>query len=167
MSMSNFKELFNKSGTSLYIAIQSSNANKTQDRLEEVLKSETNSYNINNIDENVREMKNIVLLIGIFLYGFITVITLIGVTNIFNTITSNIALRSQEFAMLKSIGMTKKEFDNMIRLESIFIGVKALLFGIPLGLGLSYLVYLSVGKNELLSYSIPIKPIIISSITLH
>ena len=165
MSMSNFKKLFNKSGTSLYIAIQSSNANKTQDRLEEVLKSETSSYNINNIDENVREMKNIVLLIGIFLYGFITVITLIGVTNIFNTITSNIALRSQEFAMLKSIGMTKKEFDNMIRLESIFIGVKTLLFGIPLGLGLSYLVYLSVGKNELLSYSIPIKPIIISSIT--
>ncbi len=165
MSMSNFQKLFNKSGTSLYIAIQSSNANKTQDRLEEVLKNETNSYNIENIDENVREMKNIVLLIGIFLYGFITVITLIGVTNIFNTITSNIALRSQEFAMLKSIGMTKKEFDNMIRLESIFIGIKALLFGIPLGLGLSYLVYLSVGKNELLSYSIPFKPIIIASIT--
>ena len=53
----------------------------------------------------------------------------------------------------------------MIRLESIFIGIKALLFGIPLGLGLSYLVYLSVGKNELLSYSIPFKPIIIASIT--
>ena len=45
---------------------------------------------------------------SIFLYGFIIVITLIGITNIFNTITSNMNLRSKEFANLKSIGMTKK-----------------------------------------------------------
>jgi putative ABC transport system permease protein len=65
--------------------------------------------------------------------------------------------------MLKSIGMTKKEFNNMIRLESLFIGVKSLLFGIPLGCALSFLVYKSFNEG-VITYSLPVKPIIISSI---
>ena len=86
-------------------------------------------------------MSNLFTLIGIFLYGFIIVISLIGITNIFNTITTNMHLRAQEFAMLKSIGMTKKEFNRMIKLESLFMGLKALIIGIPIGLVLSYIIY--------------------------
>ena len=73
----------------------------------------------NNIHEEIKQQRALVLVVSIFLYGFITVITLIGVTNIFNTITTNMALRSREFAMLKAIGMTNKEFNRMIRLESL------------------------------------------------
>ena len=51
-----------------------------------------------------------ILIISIFLYGFIAVISIIGITNVFNTITTNMALRNKEFAVLKSIGMTDKEF---------------------------------------------------------
>ena len=87
-------------------------------------------------------MNNLFTLIAIFLYGFIIVISLIGITNIFNTITTNMELRKQEFAMLKSIGMTSKEFKRMIRLESLFMGIKSLLFGILIGIILSYLIYL-------------------------
>ncbi len=65
------------------------------------------------------------MVIAIFLYGFIIVISLIGVTNIFNTITTNMELRQKEFANLKSIGMTKKEFNRMIRLESFLYGSKS------------------------------------------
>ena len=158
------KELFKNESfksNSININILSNDANKSQDEIENIIKGE--EFALNNKDENVREMQNVVLLIGIFLYGFITVITLIGITNIFNTITSNINLRRQEFAMLKSIGMTKKEFNNMIRLESIFIGIKSLFFGIPLGIGLSYLVYKSFNEG-IITYSIPVKSIIISSI---
>ena len=86
-------------------------------------------------------MNNMVIWISVFLYGFIIVISLIGVTNIFNTMTTNMSLRSKEFAMLKSIGMTKKEFNRMIRLESIFYGFKSLIIGCTLGIGLSYLIY--------------------------
>lgn len=66
------------------------------------------SVSYTNYKEEADYQNKTVLLISIFLYGFITVITLIGVTNIFNTITTNMNLRSKEFAMLKSIGMTKK-----------------------------------------------------------
>lgn len=84
-------------------------------------------------EENVRQFNAVMLIVGIFVYGFIGVISLIGLTNIFNTISTNMQLRSKEFASLKSIGMTKKEFNRMIRLESLMYGIKSLLIGIPLG----------------------------------
>ena len=82
-------------------------------------------------EENVRQFNAIMLIVGIFVYGFIGVISLIGLTNIFNTISTNMQLRSKEFASLKSIGMTKKEFNRMIRLESLMYGIKSLIIGIP------------------------------------
>lgn len=108
-----------------------------------------------NYEENKRENDSMILIVYIFLYGFISVITLIGVTNIFNTITTNMALRSKEFAMLKSIGMTQKEFNKMIRLESIFYGAKSLLYGLPIGLGLSYWIYHIITDKYQLAYQIP------------
>lgn len=119
---------------------------------------------INNIEQNLEAEKRVILIISIFLYGFITVITLIGVTNIFNTITTNMILRSKEFAMLKSIGMTKKEFNKMIILESIMYGTKSLAIGIPLGLGLSYAIYRSYANSIEFGFIIPVMPIIISII---
>lgn len=118
-----------------------------------------------NYQEEIEQNKKMVLLISIFLYGFITVISLIGVTNIFNTITTNMNLRSKEFAMLKSVGMTKKEFNKMIRLESIFYGVKSLIIGISLGLGISYWIYkVAIGAEATsgLKYVFPTIPVIIS-----
>jgi putative ABC transport system permease protein len=71
-------------------------------------------------------------------------------------------LRRQEFAMLKSVGMTKKEFNRMIRLESIFMGVKSLLFSIPIGTCLSYLIYHFLSEDSGIPYRLPILAIIIS-----
>ena len=153
-------EMFDKIAktNNLDIYYKASNANKLQDELDSYLNGE--SYNIDNKEENVRIMNNIFTLIAIFLYGFIIVISLIGITNIFNTITTNMELRKQEFAMLKSIGMTSKEFKRMIRLESLFMGIKSLLFGILIGIILSYLIYLSSDSD--IPYKLPIVAIIIS-----
>ena len=153
-------EMFDKIAktNNLDIYYKASNADKLQDELDSYLNGE--SYNINNQEENVRIMNNLFTLIAIFLYGFIIVISLIGITNIFNTITTNMELRKQEFAMLKSIGMTSKEFKRMIRLESLFMGIKSLLFGILIGIILSYLIYLSSDSD--IPYKLPIVAIIIS-----
>ena len=116
------------------------------------------------MDEEVREQRAMVLVIKIFLYGFIAVITLIGVTNIFNTITSNMELRQKEFAMLKSIGMTKKEFNRMINLETLFYGTKSLIYGIILGLLGTFAMYKSFSVKIDSGVYIPIIPIILSII---
>ena len=153
-------EMFDRTAktNNLDIYYKTSNADKLQDELDSYLNGE--SYSINNKEENVRIMNNLFTLIAIFLYGFIIVISLIGITNIFNTITTNMELRKQEFAMLKSIGMTSKEFKRMIRLESLFMGIKSLLFGILIGIILSYLIYLSSDSD--IPYKLPIVAIIIS-----
>ncbi len=144
------------------INIYSDNPNKLQDDIDILLTDY--DYSLVNVDESVKTMNSFYTLIAIFLYGFITVIALIGVTNIFNTITTNMELRKQEFAMLKSIGMTTKEFNRMIRLESIFYGSKSLLIGIPIGILLSYWLYTLLTDNLAMNYIIPIGAIIISII---
>ena len=110
------------------LLIQSSNP----DKLEEDIEGIDSAIKVINFADDAKEQKAMLLTIKIFLYGFIAVITLIGVTNIFNTITSNMELRQKEFAMLKSIGMTKKEFNRMINLETIFYGTKSLAYGLIL-----------------------------------
>lgn len=160
------EEFINKTGyetASLYA--QSNDAYKLDEEVEQY-KNDNNIANLNtfNMEKSVKAENAVVLVISIFLYGFIGVITLIGITNIFNTITTNMNLRKKEFAMLKSIGMTKKEFNRMIRLESIFYGVKSLIIGIPIGLVLSYGMY-NVFRNSMeMEYVLPYKSIVVAVI---
>lgn len=134
------------------------------DDLEQDIKNISESINIRNMNAEVKQEKSMLLVINIFLYGFMAVITLIGVTNIFNTITSNMELRQKEFAMLKSIGMTKKEFNRMINLETIFYSTKALLYGIISGLLGTFALYKAFSVKMDSGMYIPINPIVISII---
>ncbi len=142
------------------ITIESENP----DQLEKDIKNLKLDFNVLNIEENVRANKSMNLVIQIFLYGFITVITLIGVTNIFNTITSNMELRQKEFAMLKSVGMTKREFNRMINLETIFYGTKSLIYGILLGILATFALYKAFSVKIDSGMYIPINAILISII---
>lgn len=162
------EEFINKTGyetASLYA--QSNDAYKLDEEVEQYKKDNNltkSNLNTFNMEKSVKAENAVVLVISIFLYGFIGVITLIGITNIFNTITTNMNLRKKEFAMLKSIGMTKKEFNRMVRLESIFYGVKSLIIGIPIGLLLSYGMY-NVFRNSMeIEYVLPYKAIAVAVI---
>lgn len=155
-----FDKYKNKDNMSVNLYVDSSNPSE----LEEVAKKSSTVKYVGNIETMVKEQNAMMLAISIFLYGFIAVISLIGVTNIFNTITTNMELRQKEFANLKSIGMTKKEFNRMIRLESVLYGGKALIIGIPIGIGLSYLLFKSFGIGYEMTYELPLKAIGISII---
>lgn len=114
-------------------------------------------------EEIVRQFNAVMLIVGIFVYGFIGVISLIGLTNIFNTISTNMQLRSKEFASLKSIGMTKKEFNRMIRLESLMYGIKSLIIGIPLGVLGVFAIFSAFSRGNVpMSFVFPWKAILIS-----
>lgn len=129
----------------------------------ESMEGADDSIYIYDYEEIVRQFNAVMLIVGIFVYGFIGVISLIGLTNIFNTISTNMQLRSKEFASLKSIGMTKKEFNRMIRLESLMYGIKSLLIGIPLGvLGVFAIFSAFSNGNVPMSFVFPWKAILIS-----
>ncbi|MDR0857811.1 MAG: ABC transporter permease, partial [Oscillospiraceae bacterium] len=89
-------------------------------------------------------VRSTVRLVMVFIYSFVGMLTLIGLTNVISTISTNISSRSREFAVLKSVGMTQKGVGRMLNLESILCSAKALLYGLPLGIGASVLVSLSV-----------------------
>lgn len=146
---------------SVSLYVESTDPDKLQSDIDKMCKDTEGCY-VNNVDAIFKQIKSIYTVIAIFLYGFIIVISLIGITNIFNTITTNMTLRKREFATLKSIGMTSKEFNRMIFLESFFYIFKSLLIGIPIGVLLSYLIFKGFTNQVLFSYKVPFKGIIVS-----
>ncbi len=136
------------------------------DKMEETVRSEMDfmNYSITNYDAAYRADRSLHLVVGVFLYGFITVVALIGITNIFNTVTTNIELRAPEFAMLKSVGMTRKEFRRMVWLEGVFYGGKALAIGIPLGLLFSLGFHRALGEGLVTAFRFPWEGILSSAV---
>ncbi len=92
---------------------------------------------------------------NVFLYGFVALITAICAANIFNTISTSIALRKREFAMLQSVGMTPGAFDRMIRYESLFYGIKALFYGLPISFAVIVLIYKALKDVFDVAFTIP------------
>ena len=120
------------------------------------------SFYVSNLDKEMRDEKSLFTLLGVFAYGLIVVIALIGITNIINTLSTGMELRSREFATLRSIGMTDKQFAGMVRLESVFISVKALVIGVPLGILISYLLCVMMNRMDgAIIYKPPYKAIIL------
>jgi putative ABC transport system permease protein len=118
--------------------LNSSDPMKTQQEIEEM--KEPGLY-IYNVYQSRQRDEQLVLLMSVFTYGFIVLITAISIANIFNTISTSISLRKREFAMLKSVGMTAKGLNKLISYESIFYGLKALFYGLPVSIGIMYLIY--------------------------
>ena len=142
------------------------NADEYQDTLEKETAENPEysqiSFYVSNMDKQMRDEKSLFTLLGVFAYGLIVVIALIGITNIINTLSTGMELRSREFATLRSIGMTDKQFVGMVRLESVFISVKALAIGVPLGILISYLLCVMMNRmDDAIIYEPPYKAIIL------
>lgn len=124
---------------------------------------EEEEYYIYNADESMKAVKSLYVMIGIFSYGFITVIALIGITSIINTISTGMELRSREFATLRSVGMTTKEFNRMIRLESLFVGAKAMCFALPVSVLICYLLHcILMNGTVVLRFRLPLMPMFVA-----
>lgn len=151
-----------KDGCAVTLYANTSDHTSLTNRIESMEGADDSIY-IYDYEEIVRQFNAIMLIVGIFVYGFIGVISLIGLTNIFNTISTNMQLRSKEFASLKSIGMTKKEFNRMIRLESLMYGIKSLIIGIPLGVLGVFAIFSAFSRGNVpMSFVFPWKAILIS-----
>ena len=108
-----------------------------------------------NYAESIESERSMIVIVKVFAYGFIVLISLIAAANVFNTITTNINLRRREFAMLKSVGMTAKGMRRMLNYECLLYGTKALLYGLPVSVGVTYLIYLSINEGIDTSFFVP------------
>lgn len=171
--MYDFKLIVNKK---LYDSILDGGTNFTQfniisdntnniDKLTKEL-DKYNNVNYINIKESMKQTNNLILVVKILMYGFISLVTLIGVTSVFNTISTSMALRKREFAVLRSIGLTRGGFNKMLFFESLFFGMKSLIFALPVSIGVTILIHYSLADMVSIStIIIPWKAIIISIVS--
>lgn len=171
--MDDFKLIVNKK---LYDSISDSSTHYTQfniisdntnniDKLTKDLDKYSN-VNYTNIKEAMKQANNLILVVKILMYGFISLVTLIGVTSVFNTISTSMALRKREFAVLRSIGLTNRGFNKILFFESLFFGMKSLIFAIPVSIGITVLIHYAIADMVSIStIIIPWKYIIISIVS--
>lgn len=171
--MGDFKLIVNKK---LYDSISDSSTHYTQfniisdntnniDKLTKELDKYSN-VNYTNIKEAMKQANNLILVVKILMYGFISLVTLIGVTSVFNTISTSMALRKREFAVLRSIGLTNRGFNKILFFESLFFGMKSLIFAIPVSIGITVLIHYALADMVSIStIIIPWKYIIISIVS--
>lgn len=127
------------------------------------VKDIANQYGYNVMDkmEEIKSVEDTLMVMQIFVYGFVTVISLVSITNIVNTISTNINLRKRELAIIKSIGVTPGGFNKMIYLESLLYGALSLIYGIPLGIALVMLMNFILGDVISFGLVLPWKAMII------
>ena len=114
------------------------------------------------VTEDDRMMNNIVTVIKVFSYGFIALISLISIANVFNTVTTNVALRRRDYAMLRSMGMTKKGMNRMTNYECLIYGSRSLLIGLPIAIGVTYLIHLAANDAAHMRFELPWTAIVIA-----
>ena len=170
ISESNFKSNMNKYELmNINFGYVKTKDNQETKYFEKAFDNKEKMFDNINIVDVTRISQNFKLLAEIsqiLIYGFIIVLSLIGVTNIFNVVSSNMKLRKSDFATLKSIGITNKEFNKMIVYESMIYSLKSLIIGIVISLGISYLMYKAISgqlsKADKVFYQLPYQGIIIS-----
>ncbi|MEZ0481180.1 FtsX-like permease family protein [Planococcus sp. SSTMD024] len=134
------------------ISLATSDPMKTE---AEILEINEAGINVSNVFQQRQQQEQLVLLMQVFTYGFITLISLISIANIFNTISTSIQLRKREFAMLRSVGMTPNGFNKMIRYESLFYGVKALAYGLPISFAAMFAMHYALNQTFSYGFAVP------------
>ncbi|CEN75099.1 ABC transporter permease [[Clostridium] sordellii] len=142
------------------IYINSDKSKDTRNALKKI--GEKYGYNVYDEVDNALKMEQSIIAIKIFVYGFVLVISLVSITNIVNTISTNINLRKREFAIIKSIGVTPQGFNKMIYLESLLYGVLALLYGVPIGLLIDVIMNKIMGNVVQLGMILPWNSVLVS-----
>lgn len=141
------------------ITFESETPKQTTEKIKEILENEglTVDYTLMNTHEVLQESENYIFIANVFAYTFIIMISLIAIANVFNTISTNIKLRRQELAMLRSVGMSDRDFNKMMRFECAFYGIRALIIGIPLSFICSWLIYkgMVAGGSEGIEFVVP------------
>lgn len=94
------------------------------------------------------EVRSMVFIAKLFSAVFVALISLIAVVNVCNTISASIRLRRRELAMLRSVGMSDRDFDRMMRFECVLYGVQAILWSLPVSAAVSALICFGLDTGQ-------------------
>lgn len=151
-----FPEYFSRTFPVRTYNIKCENPGVVSETLEKGLEEQgIQSENVTNLNALYQQDRNTMMAVQILTYGFIILISLIAVANVFNTISANFMLRRKEFAMLRSMGMSPKGFNRMLYYECLIYGSKSVLYGIILTVMVSYVICKVIGIGADAGFVIP------------
>lgn len=129
--------------TKLGLTFWSDHPAQSTTKMQEIIEGSgiTSGYTLYNVHAILEQNRNILFIVNLFTVVFIAMISLITVANVFNTISTNIKLRRRELAMLRSVGMSDRDFNKTMRFECALYGARTMLWGLPLSGFLSWLIY--------------------------
>ena len=78
---------------------------------------------------------------AVFIYGFLLIIALITVFNIFNSMNASVAARTRQYGVMRSIGMGAGQLYKMIAAEAVTYAVLGCVTGCVLGLPLNKMMF--------------------------
>ena len=137
-----------------HLFIQTDSYKKLDNEIKEILGSLPSLEQTNILYENIN-MENyqihiMILAVKIVLYSITFLIGLVALTNMVNTIHTNMILRSREIAVLKSMGLSNRGLRKMVMWEGIYLALKTYLWGIPLSLIIVMLIktFYPLSENE-------------------
>lgn len=87
------------------------------------------------------EVRGLTYSFAVFVYGFLTVIVLISVFNIINSISMSVVARTKQYGAMRAIGMSDSQLTIMITAEAVTYAVSGLLSGCLAGLPLHRMIY--------------------------
>ena len=112
-------------------ASSSEAADRAEAYLQELCESDPGRYEYNSMEtvrKDFEQFTGAVKYIGGFLSG---IVGLIAVLNFINAIFTGILSRKRELALLKAVGMTRKQLKRMLMTEGLFYALISVLFSIP------------------------------------
>lgn len=107
------------------------------------------------LDDYMKVMNIAIVLASVFMYSFVVLLMLIGFTNVISTMSTNVQMRSREFAILQSVGMTSGGLKRMLNLESILCSSKALMYGLSIGIIMTFLINKPIRSMFPIPYELP------------
>jgi putative ABC transport system permease protein len=134
--------------------------NAVEMNLYEKIGIEKSKFFVENIRKNAEAISGIARLVTVFAYSFTGLLTLIALTNVISTISTNIRMRAREFAVLQSIGETRAGVRRMLSLESLMWSVKSLVFGLVIGMILFYLIYKAASGTVSYPFEFPLLAVV-------
>lgn len=146
----------------LRLDVQSDNAEDFYAAVEKMEKPDGLQTMVLNVSDDIGRNSQLLLVVEVLTYGFVILITLVCMANIFNTVSTGMLLRAREFAVLRSCGLTPKGFNRMTDCETLFYGLRALIIGLPASLLFSWLLYRALNMGFGIPFMLPWKAYLIA-----
>lgn len=113
-------------------------------------------YSFNDYIEQRDSNQMIATVVNVFCLLFAVILALIAMANVFNTVTNSLILRRREFAVMKSVGLSNRQFRAMVAEECVAWCVRGLVPGVLLSLFVSFLLWQVIsGSMTGLPFTLP------------